>query len=38
LYQVNAVVPGGIAAGNQIPMTISVAGQSSTSAITMAVQ
>lgn len=38
LYQINAVVPGGVAAGNQVPVTISVAGQSSTSAITMAVQ
>jgi len=38
LYQVNAVVPNGVASGNQVPVTISVAGQSSISAITMAVQ
>jgi uncharacterized protein (TIGR03437 family) len=38
LYQVNAVVPSGLTAGNQIPVTVAVAGQNSTSNITMAVQ
>lgn len=38
LYQVNAVVPSGIAAGSDVPVTISVAGQNSVSAISMAVQ
>ncbi len=38
LYQVNAVVPNGVAAGSQVPVTISVAGQNSVSAISMAVQ
>jgi len=38
LYQVNAVVPSGITAGNEVAVTISVAGQNSISNITMAVQ
>ncbi len=38
LYQINAVVPSGVTSGNQIPVTVSVAGQSSVSAISMAVQ
>lgn len=29
LYQVNAVVPNGVAAGNQVPVTLTVAGQTS---------
>ena len=38
LYQVNSVVPDGVAAGNQVPVTVSVAGQNSVSNISMAVQ
>ncbi len=38
LYQVNAVVPSGVTAGSQVPVAISVAGQNSVSAISMAVQ
>ena len=38
LYQVNALVPSGITAGDQVPVTVSVAGQNSISNITMAVQ
>jgi uncharacterized protein (TIGR03437 family) len=38
LYQVNAVVPGGIKAGNQVPVTVAVAGKSSSGAIYMAVK
>ena len=37
LYQVNAVVPPGVAPGSQVPVTLSVAGQTSP-AVTMAVQ
>jgi uncharacterized protein (TIGR03437 family) len=38
LYQVNAMVPSGVAAGNQVPVTVSVAGQNSISNISMAIQ
>jgi adhesin/invasin len=38
LYQVNAVVPSGVTAGDQVPVTLSVAGQNSISSISMAVQ
>lgn len=37
LYQVNTVVPAGITTGNAVPVTITVAGQTSP-AVTMAVQ
>ena len=37
LYQVNAVVPAGISTGNAVPVTLTVAGQTSP-AVTMAVQ
>jgi len=37
LYQVNAVVPSGIAAGDTVPVVLSVAGQTSP-AVTMAVR
>jgi adhesin/invasin len=38
LYQVNAMVPNGVAAGNQVPVTVSVAGQNSIGNISMAIQ
>jgi uncharacterized protein (TIGR03437 family) len=38
LYQLNAVMPGGVAAGDQVPVTISVAGQNSIANISMAVR
>ena len=38
LYQVNAIVPSGVTAGDQVPVTIAVAGQNSIGNITMAVQ
>jgi len=38
LYQVNAVVPSGVTAGSQVPVTLSVAGQNSISNISLAVQ
>jgi uncharacterized protein (TIGR03437 family) len=37
LYQVNAVVPSGIATGDAIPVTVTVAGQTSQSGVTMSV-
>jgi len=37
LYQINAVVPTGIATGNEVPMVVSVAGQTSPP-VTIAVQ
>jgi uncharacterized protein (TIGR03437 family) len=37
LYQVNAVVPAGVAVGNAVPVTVTVAGQAS-NVVTMAVQ
>jgi uncharacterized protein (TIGR03437 family) len=38
LYQINTVVPNGVTAGDQVPVTISVDGQNSVSNISMAVQ
>jgi len=38
LYQVNAVVPGGVIAGSQVPVLVSVAGSASSTGIYMAVQ
>jgi len=38
LYQINVVVPPGIPAGNQVPVTISVAGKSSSGNVFIAVQ
>ena len=37
LYQVNAIVPPGLTTGNSVPVTITVAGQSSQAGVTMAV-
>jgi uncharacterized protein (TIGR03437 family) len=37
LYQVNAVVPSGIATGDAVPVTVTVAGQSSQPGVTMSV-
>jgi uncharacterized protein (TIGR03437 family) len=37
LYQVNAVVPSGIATGDTVPVTITVAGQTSQAGVTMSV-
>jgi len=38
LYQVNVVVPAGITAGNQIPVTVAVNGRASAGNIVMAIQ
>jgi len=38
LYQVNAVVPGGVIAGSKVPVTVSVSGSSSSTGIYMAVK
>jgi uncharacterized protein (TIGR03437 family) len=38
LYQVNLVVPSGIAPGNQVPVTLSVAGKSLQGSVYMAIQ
>ena len=38
LYQVNAVVPAGVAAGSAVPLVLTVAGQSSLASVTIAVQ
>jgi uncharacterized protein (TIGR03437 family) len=38
LYQVNVNVPPGVTPGNQLPVTISVAGKSSSSSIYMAIK
>ena len=38
LYQVNVNVPPGVTPGNQVPVTISVGGKSSSSSIYMAIQ
>ena len=37
LYQVNAVVPSGIAIGDTVPVTITVAGQTSQTSVTISV-
>jgi uncharacterized protein (TIGR03437 family) len=37
LYQVNVTVPGGVAPGNQVPVTVSVAGKSGAGNVTIAV-
>ena len=38
LYQVNAVVPGGVTPGSQVPVVVSVAGASSSTNIYMAIK
>jgi uncharacterized protein (TIGR03437 family) len=38
LYQVNVNVPSGVTPGNQVPVTVSVAGKSSAGSIFMAVK
>ena len=38
LYQVNAVIPAGVTPGNAVPIVLTVAGQSSPSTVTIAVQ
>jgi len=38
LYQVNAVVPLGVQPGDSVPVVLTLAGQSSPAAVTMAVQ
>jgi adhesin/invasin len=37
LYQVNVMMPGGVAPGSQVPVTVSVAGKSGAGNITIAV-
>jgi len=36
LYQVNVMMPSGVAPGSQVPVTVSVAGKSGAGAITIA--
>jgi uncharacterized protein (TIGR03437 family) len=38
LYQVNVTVTGGVAPGNQVPVTVSVAGKSGAGSVTIAVK